>query len=65
MPTVYIDNTPLGRAGQPEEIAAAAMYLCSDDASWMTGSVLDINGGAHTMRYPQMHKHLAKLGIEV
>lgn len=58
----YLDNTPLGRAGLPEEIAAAAVFLCSEKAAWITGEVLDINGGAHLMRYPNIAKHLAALG---
>jgi NAD(P)-dependent dehydrogenase (short-subunit alcohol dehydrogenase family) len=58
----YIENTPLGRAGLPEEIAAAALFLCSDAAAWITGEVMDINGGAHLMRYPDIPKHLAALG---
>lgn len=37
--------TPLGRIGQPEDIAAAALYLASDDASWVTGSALVVDGG--------------------
>ncbi|WP_433598285.1 SDR family oxidoreductase [Nocardia sp. CA-135953] len=37
---------PMGRVGQPEDVAAAAMYLLSDDAGWVTGQVLDIDGGA-------------------
>jgi 3-oxoacyl-[acyl-carrier protein] reductase len=36
---------PLGRAGQPEDIAGAVAFLCSDDASFMTGHLLDVNGG--------------------
>ncbi|MFC8044082.1 SDR family NAD(P)-dependent oxidoreductase [Nocardia sp. NPDC057353] len=58
----YLENTPLGRPGTPEEVAAAAVFLCSDEASWITGEVLDINGGAHLMRYPNLRKHLAALG---
>ena len=58
----YVENTPLGRPGLPEEIAAAAVYLCSEKAAWITGEVLDINGGAHLMRYPDIPKHLAALG---
>ncbi|HEX9376253.1 MAG TPA: SDR family oxidoreductase [Actinomycetota bacterium] len=40
-----IRSTPLGRFGEPEEVAAAALYLCSPAASFVTGSVLVIDGG--------------------
>ena len=36
----------LGRAGQPEDIAGGVAYLCSDDAAFVTGQILDINGGS-------------------
>lgn len=36
----------LNRIGEPEEIAHAAVYLCSDEASWITGEILNIDGGA-------------------
>ncbi|GAA4981509.1 3-oxoacyl-ACP reductase FabG [Kineococcus glutinatus] len=36
----------LKRAGRPEDIAGAVAYLCSDDASFVTGQVLDVNGGS-------------------
>jgi 3-oxoacyl-[acyl-carrier protein] reductase len=36
---------PLGRLGQPADIAAAAVYLASDEAGWVTGAVLHVNGG--------------------
>jgi NAD(P)-dependent dehydrogenase (short-subunit alcohol dehydrogenase family) len=38
--------TPMGRMGQPEEIAAAVLWLCSDQASFVTGHPLVIDGGA-------------------
>ncbi len=38
-------ETPLGRIGQPQDIATAAVYLASDDASWVTGETLRISGG--------------------
>ncbi|MBZ5201037.1 glucose 1-dehydrogenase [Planomicrobium chinense] len=38
-------NTPLGRAGQPDELAPGYVYLASDDSSYVTGQVLNINGG--------------------
>lgn len=36
---------PLGRVGEPDDIANAALFLASDDASWITGSVLRVDGG--------------------
>ena len=36
---------PLGRIGRPEDIAAAAVWLCSDEASWITGQALVVDGG--------------------
>ncbi len=39
---------PLGRLGTPEDIAAACVHLCSDDASWVTGSVFTVDGGVTT-----------------
>jgi NAD(P)-dependent dehydrogenase (short-subunit alcohol dehydrogenase family) len=36
---------PLGRWGEPQDIAAAVAFLCSDDASWITGEVLRVGGG--------------------
>jgi NAD(P)-dependent dehydrogenase (short-subunit alcohol dehydrogenase family) len=38
-------DVPLGRAGQPEEIAPSYVFLASDDSSYMTGQVLHLNGG--------------------
>ena len=37
--------TPLGRAGHPDDIAAAVAFLASDDASWITGESLVVAGG--------------------
>ena len=42
-----IDQTPLDRMGTAEEVAAAVKFLVSDDASFITGHVLDVNGGIY------------------
>lgn len=36
---------PLGRVGEPEDVANAALFLCSDEASWITGVTLPVDGG--------------------
>ena len=38
---------PLGRLGQPIDVASAALFLASDDASWITGANLQVDGGIH------------------
>jgi NAD(P)-dependent dehydrogenase (short-subunit alcohol dehydrogenase family) len=38
---------PLGRAGTPEDIAAACSFLCGDDGSYITGQLLGVNGGMY------------------
>ena len=40
-----IASTPLGRLGQPEDIARVAVFLASDDAGWLTGKIIFANGG--------------------
>jgi 2-hydroxycyclohexanecarboxyl-CoA dehydrogenase len=38
---------PAGRVGKPEEVAALTAFLCSDDAAYITGQVMSVNGGLH------------------
>ena len=60
----YVENTALGRAGTPEDIADAVVFLCSPKASWLTGEVLDLNGGAHLKRYPDVMGHVMRLASQ-
>lgn len=43
----FVAQTPLGRAGQPSDIAAIAVFLASDDSGWLTGEQLIASGGLH------------------
>ena len=40
-----VDSTALGRSGQPEEVAAAIVFLASEEASYVTGQTLNVSGG--------------------
>jgi 3-oxoacyl-[acyl-carrier protein] reductase len=42
-----LEGIPLGRTGRPEEIAAAVVYLCADEAGYVTGQTLRVNGGMY------------------
>lgn len=43
--TRLVESIPLGRVGSPEDVAAAVAYLASDEAGWVTGATLHVNGG--------------------
>ncbi|MFA6576969.1 MAG: glucose 1-dehydrogenase [Nocardioides sp.] len=42
----FLARTPMGRAGKPEDIARAALYLASPASSWVTGTILNVDGGS-------------------
>ena len=41
----FVANTPLGRIGQPDDIAPAVVFLASDDSRWVTGEAIRVSGG--------------------
>jgi 3-oxoacyl-[acyl-carrier protein] reductase len=43
--TNLVSKTPLGRTGQPDDIAKVAVFLASDDAAWITGEKISVSGG--------------------
>ena len=58
----YEENTVLGRHAQPEEVADLVAFLASDEARFISGSLYLIDGGAHTMRYPDIPARIAEMG---
>ncbi len=46
-----LSRTPLGRCGEPEEVASICAFLASDDASYMTGQTLFVDGGRMALNY--------------
>jgi NAD(P)-dependent dehydrogenase (short-subunit alcohol dehydrogenase family) len=49
----YRANTPLGRTGTVDDVAATVCWLLSDEASWISGDTLYADGAAHTREYPR------------
>jgi NAD(P)-dependent dehydrogenase (short-subunit alcohol dehydrogenase family) len=43
---MWIDDTPLGRLETPEDVAKVVAFLASDDAEFITGEAISVNGGA-------------------
>ena len=50
---------PLGRRGQPDDVAAAIVFLASEQAAWITGTLLPIDGGVLAGRSPAVHAEAA------
>lgn len=45
----FLAEQPIGRPGEPEDVAAAVHYLVGPESSWVTGQLLNVDGG-HTLR---------------
>ncbi len=52
----YVAATPLGRAGRPDDIADAALFLVSDEGRWVSGDTLFVDGASMLKAYPELHK---------
>jgi NAD(P)-dependent dehydrogenase (short-subunit alcohol dehydrogenase family) len=50
----FVENTTVGRFAQPEDVADLALFLASDESTFVTGNLYLVDGGAHTMRYPNI-----------
>ena len=54
-------SVPLGRIGNPDDIAAATLYLCGPGGSYVTGCILPIDGGTHVTTGPDLFEEAARL----
>ena len=55
----YVENTMIGRFGLPDDIAAAVAFLTSDDAGFITGHTMMVDGGARHLSYPDTRRIVA------
>jgi NAD(P)-dependent dehydrogenase (short-subunit alcohol dehydrogenase family) len=62
----FLEQVPLGRLGEPDDIAAAIRYLAGPESSWVTGQILTVDGGNTLRRFPDLTDVArATLGPEV
>lgn len=52
----YVAATPLGRAGRPDDIADAVLFLVSDEGRWVSGDTLFVDGASMWKGYPELHR---------
>jgi len=57
----YLEQIPLGRVGVPDDIANAALFLVSDQASWISGDTLFVDGAELTGSYPKLMRIFSQL----
>lgn len=58
------DKQPVGRVGQPEDLAKAVLYLASDESAWVTGVVLPVDGGQTSISMSRWLEAAAEAGTE-
>jgi NAD(P)-dependent dehydrogenase (short-subunit alcohol dehydrogenase family) len=62
----YLENTPMGDVGQPEDVADLARFLIGPESRWITGTAINVDGGHHLRRGPNFgHFIEPMLGAEV
>jgi 3-oxoacyl-[acyl-carrier protein] reductase len=62
MVEAYAANTAIGLHGNPPDIAAAVAFLASDDAAYVSGTSMFVDGGAHHLSYPDTRSIIAAIG---
>ncbi len=57
----FVENTTVGRFAQPDDVANVALFLASDESTFVSGSLYSVDGGARTKRYPDLPRAFARL----
>ena len=55
----YVDNSPLARVGEPQEVADLVRFLLGPESAWITGAVIDVDGGHSLRRGPDYSPFVA------
>jgi NAD(P)-dependent dehydrogenase (short-subunit alcohol dehydrogenase family) len=58
----FVENTTVGRFAQPADVASLAVFLASDESTFVSGSMYLVDGGASTKRYPDLPAAIERLG---
>lgn len=61
----FVENTTVGRFAQPDDIANMASFLAGDQSTFISGSLLPVDGGAGTKRYPDLPGAFARLATPI
>lgn len=59
----FVDRTPMGRFGQPEDIAKVALFLASDYGAWISGQIIHVDGGQCLMGLPRYYEGLQEAPV--